>query len=74
MQHRALDVQRLAVPVRRAGRVEALRELELGLGRDARLALEDEDLVPEEGIADDGEVGLCCLLSASRTDGPSDDV
>jgi hypothetical protein len=59
VQDGALRVERLAVAVRgRGGGVEALGELVLGLGRDVGLVLEDEDLVLEEGVADDGEVGV----------------
>jgi hypothetical protein len=59
VQDGALRVDRLAVAVARGGsRVEALRELVLGLGRGVRLVLEDEHLVGEEGVAEDGEVGV----------------
>lgn len=59
MQDGALRVDGLAVAVRGgSGRVEALRELVLRLGRRVGLVLYDEDLVGEEGVMEDSKVGI----------------
>lgn len=50
----------VAVAVKGGGeRVKALGELVLGARGDVRLGLDDEDLVGEEGGAEDGEIGIC---------------
>ncbi len=60
VQDAALGVDGLAVAVGGGGRrVEAVGEFELGFGGDVGLGFEDEDLVREEGGADEGEVGVC---------------
>jgi hypothetical protein len=58
VQDAALCVQGLAVAVTGGNRIEALSELELGLGRDVALVLEDYDLVAEERVFNDFEVGI----------------
>jgi hypothetical protein len=58
VQDRALRVEGLAVAIAGGGRVEEVREAELGGGGDVGLVLEDEDLVGEEGIADGLEGGI----------------
>ena len=55
----------VAVAVERRGeRVETLGELVLRARGDVGLGLDDEDLVGEEGAAEDGKVGVC--LSSRR--------
>lgn len=44
------------------GRVEPVCQLELGARSDVALALEDDDLVRKEGVADDVKIGLCQAL------------
>lgn len=52
----------VAVAVEGGGeRIEALGELVLGARGDVGLGLDDEDLVGEEGGAEDGEIGICFL-------------
>lgn len=63
MQDRALCINGLAVTVGCTRRIKPAGELELGLGRDVALVLEDQDLVPEEGITDDLEFSICKSVS-----------
>jgi len=58
MEDGPLRIERLAVSVRGSGRVEALRQLELGLGRNVGLLFEDENLVSEQGVVDRVKVGI----------------
>lgn len=58
VQDGPLGVERLAVAVRGCEGIEALGELKLGARRDVALVLEDDNLVVEEGRADDVKVGV----------------
>jgi hypothetical protein len=55
----ALGIKRLAVSIRGGGGVETLCELKLSLGADVGLVLEDKNLVLEQSITNDVEVGIC---------------
>jgi hypothetical protein len=57
MQDGTLGVQSLAMAVAGRSRVEEVGEAELGSRGDVALALEEQDLVREEGSADRLEVG-----------------
>ena len=52
----SLSIERLAVSVGAYGRIEALRDIELGFWSYMRLVLEDKDLMVEQSIADDLKV------------------
>ena len=59
VEYGSLTVDRLAVSVGGCRGIEALCDMELRLWSYVRLVLEDQDLMMEQGIADDVKVGIC---------------
>jgi len=58
VQDAALSIEGLAVAVACGFGIKALGKLELGLGRDMSLVLEDDYLMSEESISDHIELGI----------------
>lgn len=67
MQDRAFGVQCLAMAVAGRSRVEEVRDAELSGRADMALALEEQDLVPEKGIADGFEVEIFTRQTAGMS-------
>jgi hypothetical protein len=54
----ALGIKSFSMSVARSLRIEALSQLELGLGCNMALVLEDDDLVVVERVLNDFEIGI----------------
>jgi hypothetical protein len=54
----ALCIERFAVSIGSGGWIEQVCEMELGLGSDMGLVLEDENLMFEESFPNNGELGI----------------